>query len=381
MPNLHVVPDLIACLTSTVASLLVVRMTSRTAFFVKSRTRRAALNGACALAIALFWATWLCTFRQAAALFPPLVTHWTQAAGLITGFCITSTAILAVLMRGIPPFRSDRRRIFRAAGAAVLAAPAVVTAFGILERTDFHVSETKLPVPNLPRDLEGLRIVQVTDVHLSAFLSEKQLARVIDMANETRCHLAVMTGDLITRPGDPLDACIRQIGRLRADAGVFGCLGNHEYYCACEDYVTRECGRRGIRFLRSEATDLRFGSATMNLAGVDYQQMHTNYLAHTADLVAGGKLNLLLSHNPDVFRTAAAQGWNVVLAGHTHGGQVNVEILHRNMNVARFYTPWVRGAYHLGGSAIYVSSGIGTIGMPIRLGAPPEISVVQLCAS
>ena len=82
-----------------------------------------------------------------------------------------------------------------------------------------------VPIANLPKDLEGLRIVQITDIHLSPFLSEREFAAAIDMANETRANIALVTGDLITRPGDPLDACLRQLARLRADAGVLGCLG------------------------------------------------------------------------------------------------------------------------------------------------------------
>ena len=75
---------------------------------------------------------------------------------------------------------------------------------------------------------------------------------------------------------------------------------------------------------------------------------------------------------------AAQQGWDLTLAGHTHGGQVNVEILHHSFNVARFYTPYVYGLYRSGRSSIYVTRGIGTIGMPVRLGAPPEIAVLRL---
>ena len=75
---------------------------------------------------------------------------------------------------------------------------------------------------------------------------------------------------------------------------------------------------------------------------------------------------------------AAQQGWDLTLSGHTHGGQVNVEILHQNLNLARFYTPYVQGFYQTGRSSIYVTRGIGTIGMPARLGAAPEITVLRL---
>ena len=90
---------------------------------------------------------------------------------------------------------------------------------------------------------------------------------------------------------------------------------------------------------------------------------------------------MLLSHNPDVFPVAAAQGWQVTLAGHTHGGQVNVELLGGQYNVMRFFTPYVYGLYREGTSSIYVSRGLGTVGAPIRLGAPPEVNLIRLCAT
>jgi predicted MPP superfamily phosphohydrolase len=157
-------------------------------------------------------------------------------------------------------------------------------------------------------------------------------------------------------------------------------MGNHEVYTQTEDYVEREGRRIGIDFLRNRARVLWFNGAPINFAGVDYQTMHTGYLPGAEGLVQPGMLNVMLSHNPDVFPVAARKGYALTIAGHTHGGQVNVEILHRNLNAARYFTPYVRGLYQENGAAVYVSSGLGTIGVPVRLGAPPEVSVVRLCA-
>ena len=105
------------------------------------------------------------------------------------------------------------------------------------------------------------------------------------------------------------------------------------------------------------------------------------YLRQTAPLVRQDRFNILLSHNPDVFPVAAAQGWDLTVAGHTHGGQITVEILGMHANVARFYTPYVYGHYKKDGRQIYVSRGLGTIGIPSRIGAPPEVSLLKLCAT
>lgn len=316
---------------------------------------------------------------------PGVMFGWVRGAALIWAFASAPAWVVLHLLRFRQPrgetVDTTRRALLHTLTGAAAAAPFAIVGFGaIIERTDFQVTEVDLPVQGLHPDLQNLRLVQLSDIHLSPFLSEEEFARAVDAANELRPHLMVVTGDLISVHNDPLDACLRQIARLRSDAGVLGCLGNHEAYAGVEDYATERAARLGIPFLRGETRELRFGNARLNIAGLDYQRMswHDHYLEGAERLVAPGALNLLLQHNPDVFPTAARQGWDLTLAGHTHGGQVNVEILHHDLNVARFYTPYVRGLYRSGRSAIYVTRGIGTIGMPARIGAPPEITLIRL---
>jgi hypothetical protein len=300
-----------------------------------------------------------------------------------------SAAAVLVLYMLLHPLRkrasaevdAGRRRLLQTAGNLVLATPVVALGYGAaIERLDFHVREIDVPVSGLAADLDGLRLLHLSDIHLSPFLSEADFARVIDASNELRPHLAAVTGDLISQQGDPLEACIRQLARLKTDAGIVGCLGNHERYAHTEDYATALAARVGIPFLRGEARRLRFGSATLNVAGVDYQPLfhREDYLRGAARLVVPGQTNLLLSHNPDVFPVAARQGYNLMLAGHTHGGQVSVEILDQAINPIRFLTPYVYGLFRRGSATAYVTRGIGTIGIPARIGAPPEISLLRL---
>ena len=302
-----------------------------------------------------------------------------MVTAVLTGVSLLGGFIGKRLPKDADPGR--RRLLLGTTGGLLAAAPVAVIGYGtFIERLDFRVREVDLPVPGLPADLEGLRLVQISDIHLSAFLSECQLARVMDAANGLRPHVAVVTGDLISGVGDPVDACIRQLARLRSDAGIFACMGNHERYAGGENHVQAAAARAGIRFLRGEARALRFGGATLNLAGVDYQSkaQQRSYLRGAEKLPAPGALNVLLSHNPDVFPAAARQGYHLLLAGHTHGGQVTIEILEQTVNPARFFTPYVHGLYRLGRAAAYVTRGIGTIGIPARLGALPEITVVRL---
>ena len=305
---------------------------------------------------------------------------------LLTTSCGYALYLLVRRAARSVPFEPSRRRLLNSASGAVLASPFLVIGYGsLIERTNFRVREIDIRIPSLHPDLEGLRLLQLTDIHLSPFLSVEELERVIHASNETRPHLALVTGDLISARGDPLDDCLRLLARVKTDAGILGCMGNHEFFSGVEQYATEQGARRGIRFLRRRNQTLRFGTALLNVAGVDYERMsatHTGYLRGAERMVVPGALNVLLSHNPDVFPIAAAQGYDLTVSGHTHGGQVNIEILSQDINPARFITPYVYGAYEWseGGrsASAYVSRGIGTIGIPTRVGAPPEISVLRL---
>lgn len=346
-----------------------------------NRSIRAVLVISDLLLAMLFSLTYLLGFHRILRHVPMWHATWIEALGLMLSIGIIGLFCGVLLWRLAPAFKPERRAFIKAAGVACVAVPYVATAAGIIYRKRIHLNTVDIAIPNLPRDLHGLRIAQISDIHLSPFLSERDFARVVDMANEAKPHLTLVTGDLITRPGDPLDACLRQLARLRADAGVLGCLGNHEVYCECEDYVDEHGRAIGIDFLRGRARMLRFGNTNVNFAGVDYQQFDSPYLAGAEHMVVADTFNVLLSHNPDVFPVAASQGYDLTIAGHTHGGQLNIEILHQDLNVARFFTPYVRGLYRQDKSAVYVSSGVGTIGVPVRIGAPAEVALIRLCAS
>jgi predicted MPP superfamily phosphohydrolase len=350
------------------------------------RVRAALFAGAAAVVPGLLLGLRSIAYRLPLA--PDFISWWHAAAYAWACLSAATFVLWRLRARLAPPADPTRRQWLRAAANAVIAAPAAVTGYGFfVERTNLKVREVDLPVSELPQDLEGLRLLQISDIHLSAFLSESEFSRMIDAANELRAHLAVVTGDLISVPRDPMDACLRQIARLRATAGVIGCMGNHELYTRSEDYAEREGARLGIDFLRGRARAFRFGSGIVNFGGVDYQRMEQRgrYLAGAERLLQPGAANVLLSHNPDVFPVAARQGWDVTLAGHTHGGQVTVEIVEQTLNPARFLTPYVYGPYGSittkRRSSLYVTRGLGTIGIPVRLGALPEIAVIRLAKS
>ena len=147
-----------------------------------------------------------------------------------------------------------------------------------------------------------------------------------------------------------------------------------------EDYSQREGARLGMTFLRREVEPAALRDGEFEPGRDGLPTAGQTYLRGAEELLAAAAFNVLLQHNPDVFPVAAAKGFPLTISGHTHGGQVRVEILRADLNISRFFTPYVDGLYQKDGASIFVSRGIGTIGLPTRLGAPPEVAVLKLCA-
>ena len=137
--------------------------------------------------------------------------------------------VLSAAAKRLPrSFQQDRREAIRVIIGAAAASPIVPVAFGtFIERTNFEVCEREIRIPNLPASLEGLRSLQLSDIHLGQYLSVGTLRKIIDHSNELKAHIVFITGDLISVAKDPLDECLRELARLKSDRGIFGCLGNH----------------------------------------------------------------------------------------------------------------------------------------------------------
>jgi predicted MPP superfamily phosphohydrolase len=313
--------------------------------------------------------------------FPNYFVQWIRGLAIFMAAWVLYSIPIVIALFATGAHQPGRRKVLRTAATLAIATPPVMAAAAFIRREELTFNEVDVFIPGLRRDLNGLRLVQLSDIHLSPFVSEDLLARAVAMANETKAHIAFVTGDLISRVGDPLDTCLRHLARLRSDAGTIGCLGNHEIYAGAEDYTTIEGARLGMRFLRRQSQTLQFGDSMLNFVGFDYQRRGTKYLVGAEDLIVPGATNILLSHNPDVFPVAASKGFDLTLSGHTHGGQINFEILEQGVNIARFFTPYVYGRYVHKDRSLFVTRGIGTVGAPARLGAPPEVALIRLCAS
>jgi predicted MPP superfamily phosphohydrolase len=287
-------------------------------------------------------------------------------------------------------FSPSRRTFFQYAAALAGGLPFLAATYGFAAgRLRYTIERVDVPVANLPPELDGLRIAQLSDIHIGDYMPPHEIARAVDMANSLQPDISFVTGDFVSSEGDPLDACITELSRLRAPLGVWGCNGNHEIYAGVEEEAERLFREKGMRLLRAQSAVVEHNGARFNLLGVDYQRDHMVSGEHSGPMlreiepmIRRDMPNFLLSHNPNSFPRAAELGIELSLAGHTHGGQVKVEIVDHSISPARLMTPFVAGLYHLPmngqKAALYVNRGLGTFGFPVRIGVPPEITLLTL---
>lgn len=323
--------------------------------------------------------------------------------GSVVGFCLImllwSADRLARLVIGAAkkvasPSRSEllspsRRHFLEQSAIALSAAPFVAGTYGLFyERLNLETTHQWIRLRRLPKAFEGFRIVQLSDLHISPFMSADEIRKYVEIANQLRGDLVVVTGDFLTYDPATQGAVVRAVSVLKAPFGVLGCLGNHEYMTGTEESITHLLAKEKIRILREEHVAIESGGESLNIIGVDYEQARfsTDHEGHLVDrymersekLVMPGTVNILLNHNPNAFDRAAELGLDLMLTGHTHGGQLSLELLHRGLCLSRFVTRYTSGWYEKANSQLYVNRGIGTISPSIRLGARPEITTFEL---
>jgi predicted MPP superfamily phosphohydrolase len=299
---------------------------------------------------------------------------------------------------------SPSRRQFLAGMTPVLPSALLGTAaYGVYGTAgELEVSpEIPIPVRNLPRQLDGFRITQLSDIHFGPYMRERDMAPVVEAANGLRSEVIVITGDILDRSLSLLPEAASSLSRLRAPHGVYAILGNHDYYSDQRSPRSgyRGCDRMvagiepaGVRFLRNSHASIVVGGAEVLLAGLDwlgptrgdpnvYEQQRTQRALET--ILRGTNpeaVRVLLSHHPHSFIEAIQFGCPLTLAGHTHGGgQVVLGYIEGvPVGLASLRFRYVRGLYQEQGCSLYVNRGIGYFGIPIRINCLPEISRFRL---
>jgi hypothetical protein len=278
----------------------------------------------------------------------------------------------------VSPIFSSRRQFLSGLVAAPLVAVSAGAAYSrLIEPYNYLISETNILIRELPAAFEGFRITQLTDVHHSRILGLGEVQRVVSLAQQTKPDMFVLTGDYSTSYRRYIEPCAEALGALNASEGVWAVLGNHDHYTDPE-LTTRSLQRHHIAVLNNAHTTLQRGSDAIQLSGIDDWSWNAADWTRAFSGLKSQTPTILLSHQPTVLDLEQTQNVSLILSGHTHGGQLNFPLLGAP---ARFTTndlKYARGLFRRGDTQLYVSTGTGVIGLPLRFGVRPEIAVLRL---
>lgn len=281
----------------------------------------------------------------------------------------------------IPVLDLSRRRFLQMALLAAASMPFGISAYGAVAAiTRKAIERVVVPVSDLPAQLDGLTIVHMSDIHSGMFMSEEQMNGYIKLANTLTPDVVALTGDFVATSNEQVAPFIRAISRLRARYGVFGCLGNHDIFTHSEQKLAQGFQDAGFKLLRNRNEVIEVDGANLNVIGVDYigRRFGLSRLDEALEGISLDGTTVLLCHAPNSFPDAARSGIDLMLAGHTHGGQVTLNLGELMITPARLATMFVAGLFKIGDSHLYVNRGLGTTGPPIRINAPPEITHITL---
>ncbi len=237
--------------------------------------------------------------------------------------------------------------------------------------------------------LAGLRVVQISDIHIGDNLDADELGRFVARVNDLDPDLVCITGDIADSAHAPLEDFLPILATLRARHGVFAILGNHDHAAGADRVAAALRRFTPFTVLRDEVITLTLNDERLHVIGLDDHGRdwargitHVRFLAAALQAIPASDPVVVLSHRPDVFPQAARGGVALTLAGHTHGGQLALPSFRgRSRNLAEFITRFDRGLYERDGAYLYVNCGLGVTGQRIRLCTPREITVIELCAA
>ncbi len=280
----------------------------------------------------------------------------------------------------------SNRRIFLKGSAAALPLITITTGVSGFARafSGVNVFEKKLKIVNLPDDLDGLKIFHLSDLHLSHYVNLDDLAEVLQQGKIFSPDLILVTGDIADKL-DLLPDTLRMFGDFKAPLGTFASLGNHEHFRGLSE-VKRIFDRSQIPLLVNDSVSTKVGKTSLFIGGIDdpvrMGAKENAFFERTIDKTlqksSNDEFKILMSHRPDALDFSSKVGINLVLSGHTHGGQMGIN--GRSMFENVWPDRYLWGEYFIGKTTLYTSSGVGHW-FPFRLGCPPEAPIITLSKS
>ncbi len=249
-----------------------------------------------------------------------------------------------------------------------------VARYAINEANSLMIENVKINLKRLPKKLDNFRIVHLSDIHHSPFTSLEHIDRMVEISNKLKPDMFVLTGDYVSHEPEFIEPMAKSLGKLKAKFGTFACLGNHDHWTDAER-VTTALRTENIKVLINEGFRFEAQGATFWLCGVDDYMIGKTDLKSALRGAFPDEMKLLLAHNPILVRRAARAGVDLVLSGHTHGGQVKLRDEDKRILPRRKLK---NGLHRRKDTQIYITRGIGTVVLPVRFGCPPEISAIEL---
>ena len=242
-----------------------------------------------------------------------------------------------------------------------------------LSRARLVMRRERVVVPDLPSGLEGLRIAQLSDLHAGRFLGPGDLRDVVDAVNEARPDVVALTGDYISHHWSDALRLVEDLARLAPRLGSVAVFGNHDYRDRAEGRIVEAFAGAGVRFLRNASERHDTGDGVLALTGLeDLEESRDIDLEGARQDLRPGDVEVMLCHNPSGAPRLARPGCAVVLSGHTHGTQIDLPVFRR------FGPPHPGLRLELGPTVGLVSRGLGVVALPLRVGSPAEVVLVEL---
>lgn len=280
-------------------------------------------------------------------------------------------------------FDASRRTFLRRSMYGLTALSFGGTAYGMLiGKRNYEVTEAIFPIRNLHPSLHGFTIALISDIHSSYNMLREDMEEYARVVNSLGCDMILVTGDFVNSMTEEVYPFAEAFSALHAPHGVYGVMGNHDFFAREPEVVAKEVDACGIRLLRNDKVVVAKDGGSFYLLGVDDVGNPRRAAEKFAIALGSAPLNIpkvLMVHRPYYLQQASDINIDLVLSGHTHGGQV---VLATVGNVviapASIASRYVWGPYALGTTQMYVNRGIGTVGLPIRLNCPPEITRITL---
>ena len=273
----------------------------------------------------------------------------------------------------------SRRRFVQTGLTALAATPVLISGYGAAhESAGCRIEEVSLSLGGARPFDPPLRVVQVSDIHSGLFMTPARMRHCAEAVQRLQPDLFVLTGDFISNSLAYLAPCVREMARVRSRFGSFAVLGNHEHWYGEPEEVIAVLHAGGIPVLHNSHRIVETDRGPVALVGIDDLRFGKPNLDQALVGLDRAIPTILLSHRPDIFPRAAARNIPLTLSGHFHGGQVKISLLGVDFSLAHLLTPYPEGLYQIERSHLYVNRGLGTTGTPVRLNAPPEITLFHL---